>query len=341
MSKTLTFLIICVSLSTVSFGQRLSSMELRQLKKTEDSIKNFAIDIVQGLTAEDRFTADSQFTRMFVRALSINNSFYYPFDSLITISRLTAPDSTFKIFTWQLVVNDVVTRQHGAIQMNTTDGSLELMPLIDRSSVIEDQQDTIADNFGWVGAVYYKLVEKDAFGKRYYTLLGYDENDVQSNKKIIEVLRFDDGHPVFGGSFFSFPDNSVKKRGMARYIMEYKRTASPRLTYDPEMDMIVYEHLISETGEPDKKYTYIPDGDYEGLKWVDGKWVHINKVFTEVTPEGQEPVPAPLRDAEGNIDYSKLSQRTPEDESETPVVENEKKVKTKSSGGKTKTKVKN
>ena len=76
--------------------------------------------------------------------------------------------------------------------------------------------------------------------------------------------------------------------------MEYKKNAGPRLTYDPDMDMIVYEHLISETGEPGKKYTYIPDGDYEGLKWNNGKWVHVNKIFDQVTPEGQPPVPNPL-----------------------------------------------
>jgi hypothetical protein len=99
---------------------------------------------------------------------------------------------------------------------------------------------------------------------------------------------------------------------MARYIMEYKKNASPRLTYDEDEDMIIYEHLISETGEPNKKYTYIPDGDYEGLKWKDGKWVHIEKVFTQKTPEGKEPVPHPIRDAKGTIDESKLSQRMPE-----------------------------
>ena len=74
----------------------------------------------------------------------------------------------------------------------------------------------------------------------------------------------------------------------------------------------MYEHLISESGEPQKKYTYIPDGDYEGLKWVDGKWVHIQKVFTQKTEEGKEPVPLPIRDANGNIDESKLSNRMPE-----------------------------
>jgi len=266
---------------------------------------------VQGRTAAERFAADSQFTKIFVRALKNKNSFYYPFNSLTTISKLIPEDSTFKIFTWQMVVNDNVTRQHGAIQMKTDDGSLKLFPLIDKSDITINKEDTIGNNFGWMGAVYYKLIEKHAFGKNYYTLLGYDENNISSNKKIIEILTFNNGEPIFGGSYFSFQDNSVIKKHNARYIMEYKKNASPRLTYDPDQDMIIYEHLISESGEPQKKYTYIPDGDYEGLKWIDGRWVHIQKVFTQKTPEGQEPVPQPVLDAKGNIDESKLSNRRP------------------------------
>lgn len=50
--------------------------------------------------------------------------------------------------------------------------------------------------------------------------------------------------------------------------------------------MIVMEHLISESNSPDKKYTLVGDGDYEGLKWINGKWVHVSKIFNEVTPEG-------------------------------------------------------
>ena len=253
---------------------------------------------------------------MFVRALKIKNSFYYPFDSLLTISKLVPEDSTFRIFTWQMVVNDNVTRQHGAIQMRTDDGSLKLFPLIDKSDVTYDEEDTIGNNFGWMGAVYYKIIEKQAFGNNYYTLLGYDENNISSNKKVIEILTFKDGEPIFGAPCFSFQDNNVIKRYPARFIMEFKKNASPRLTYDPDQDMIIYEHLISETGEPQKKYTYIPDGDYEGLTWRDGKWVHIQKVFTQKTPEGHEPVPQPILDANGNIDESKLSNRRPENNEE-------------------------
>ena len=291
------------------FGQQLSVSDWKALQKKEDSLKALSYEIIQGRTAESRFNADSQFTKILVRALKTKGSIHYPFDSLVTISKLSPKDSSFKIFTWQLVINDNLVRQHGAIQMKTNDGSLKLFPLIDKTTLIENPEDTIANNFGWVGAIYYQLVEKEAFGKNYYTLLGYDENNMSSNKKIIEILTFVNGQPQFGGSNFSFPDNNLHKRSMARYIMEYKKEASPRLMYDASMDMIVYEHLISETGEINKKYTYIPDGDYEGLKWKDGKWVHINKVFTQVTPEGQTPVPQPIRDAKGKIDETKLKKQ--------------------------------
>jgi hypothetical protein len=306
------FLLIFSSVS-ICFSQRISLGERKTIEKKEDSLKTFSRQIIQGINAEDRFQADSQFTKTFVRALQTKNSFYYPFDSLVTIAKVTPQDSTFRIFTWQLTINDDNVRQHGAIQMKTADGSLKLFPLIDKTELIQNVNDTITSNLAWIGALYYKVIEEKAFGKNYYTLLGFDNNSLSSDRKIIEILTFKDGKPVFGGPFFSYQNKNEQKSAAARYIMEYKKDAAPRLNYDNEMGLIIYEHLISETGEPQKKYTYIPDGDYEGLKWKDGKWVHIEKVFTQITPEGQEPVPAPIRDAQGNIDQSKLSKRTPED----------------------------
>ncbi len=74
--------------------------------------------------------------------------------------------------------------------------------------------------------------------------------------------------------------------------------------------MIVYDHLISENDEPNDKTTYIPDGDYEGFKWVNGKWQHVDKVFTFKLEDGQAPVPDPIRDAQGNNNEQKLQERT-------------------------------
>lgn len=300
-------------------AQKITASDLKILQKKEDSLKTLSLKIIQGRSAGDRFVADSEFTKIFVRALKIKNSIHYPFDSLLTISKLAPPDSSFKIYTWQMLINDNVVRQHGAIQMRTADGSLKLFPLIDKSDITINMTDTMGNNFGWIGAVYYRIIQTENAGKKYYTLLGYDENNIRSNKKVVEVLTFENGQPYFGGSYFNFADNPSLKQNPKRLILEYKKNASPRLVYDIDQEIIIYEHLISETGETQKKYTYVGDGDYEGLKWKDGKWVHINKVFNQVTKEFEEPVPNPIRDAKGDIDKTKLKGYGLEGEAKEPA----------------------
>jgi hypothetical protein len=311
MKKTLFFLLIVINISTIN-AQQISTSNLDVLKLGEQELAPHAVQIIQGEEAINRITSDSIFVKNWVKLLKTKNSFYYPFDSLITISRIYAPDSSFRIFTWQLVIDDNSVRQHGAIQMNTADGALKLFPLIDKSDVIENLEDTVTSNLAWVGAIYYKMVEKVYKKEKYYTLIGYDENNIRSNRKIIEVLHFKDGLPVFGGGYFLIPNDDIKPRNHARYIMEYKKEASPKLNFDNEMNMIVMEHLISESNQPAKAWTMIGDGDYDGLKWKGGRWVLVPKIFEQITPEGKVPTPKPIRDAKGNIDDTKLKQSNPE-----------------------------
>jgi hypothetical protein len=256
---------------------------------------------------------------MLVRALKTKNSYHYPFDSLRTVSILYSPDSVFRIFTWQLVINENVIRQHGAIQMKTYDGSLKLYPLIDKSDVTGNVADTVGNNYGWIGAIYYRMIQKRSGNQNYYTLLGFDENNIRSSRKIIEVLNFNNDEPTFGGRYFSYEEDTVFKTSHSRYIMEFKKEAGPRLMYDKDLDMIVVEHLVSESNEPKKKWTLVGDGDYEGFKWKNGKWVHVEKLFSLVTPDGQAPVPSPIRDPSGNLDESKLKGGEVEETKPQPV----------------------
>lgn len=310
MKKTLFFLLIVFNISKVD-AQRITTPNLDLLVSGEQELTPHAIEIIQGSEANNRIISDSIFVKNWVKLLKTKNSFYYPFDSLVTISRIYAPDSSFRIFTWQLVIDENNVRQHGAIQMNTPDGSLKLFPLIDKSDVIEKIADTITSNLAWVGAIYYKMIEKAYKKGKYYTLIGYDENNIRSTKKIIEVLHFKDGLPVFGGGFFLIPNDEIKPHYPARYIMEYKKDASPKLNFDNEMNMIVMEHLISESNQPAKAWTMIGDGDYDGLKWKGGRWVLVPKIFDQILPEGKVPMPMPIRDAKGNIDDTKLKQTNP------------------------------
>ncbi len=293
-------------INSFCIAQGVSKADQKFMQQKEDSIREQSVKIIQGINASDRFTADSLFTRMLVRALKTKNSFHYPFESFQTISILYSPDSVFRIFTWQMVINENVIRQHGTIQMKTYDGTLKLYPLIDKSDVTGNVMDTIGNNNGWIGAVYYKIVQKKSSNQDYYTLLGFDENNIRSSRKIIEVLTFQNDEPVFGGRYFSYEDDAVFKTSHSRFILEYKKEAGPRLTYDKDLDIIVVEHLVSESNEPNKKWTLIGDGDYEGFKWKNGKWVHVEKVFNLVTPDGAPPLPNPIRDPAGNIDENKL-----------------------------------
>jgi hypothetical protein len=156
----------------------------------------------------------------------------------------------------------------------------------------------VTNNEYWIGNIYYRIILKKYEGKKYYTLLGYDENNLSSTRKWIEVLTFDeDGKPVFGGHYFSLPaGNPEHPAGThSRFMIEYKKDGRARIQFDPDLDLIIFDHLVSESNEPEKKYTLIPDGDYEGFRWVNGKWVYINKVFTAKLLDGQAPVPNPLK----------------------------------------------
>jgi hypothetical protein len=293
-------------------AQQIVKKDLQFLQKKEDSLKLVALKIIQGKLPADRFFADSVFTRMLVKSLVTKNSFYYPFDSIINISKLYAPDSSFRIFTWQLVINENVIRQHGAIQMRTDDGSLKLIGLQDRSDVTINNSDTIADNRGWIGAVYYKIILKKYNNHKYYTLLGFDENNIRSDKKVMDILEFVDGKPVFGNNLFVTNNNPALSKTMARYIYEFKKEASARLSYDADLDAVVFDELQSESNKPKQKWTLIPTGEYEGFKWKNGKWNYTYNVFGNEPPPKKVSVPAPIRDTKGTIDDSKLKPTSPD-----------------------------
>ncbi|RTL59208.1 MAG: hypothetical protein EKK37_12985 [Sphingobacteriales bacterium] len=331
MKKNLILFQLMLLIGTVN-AQNLTLTEVKEFANREDSLKKFSFDIVNAREAGQRFRADSIFTKMLVRTLKLKNSFYYPFDSLQTISRIYAPDNSFRIFTWQVEKDETFNRQHGAIQMNTPDGSLKLFPLIDRSEVVASPLDTIMNNKWWIGNIYYRIIQKESNGKKYYTLLGYDEYTMKVTRKWIDVLSFDNnGEPVFGTPIFSFKEDSIPKPAQTRFVLDFKKDGRARVQYDDEMDMILFDHLISETNEPQKKYTLIPDGDYEGFKWNNGQWVHVNKVFTFKLEDGQAPVPEPL-DMDKRQQIENILNGTRQREEKTTPAAKPKNVKPKPKG---------
>jgi len=310
--KPLLYFIFLFSITT-SFAQtqKITQADLKILEKKEDSLKLYAKRLITDSFPNNRMRSDSFFIKVLIRSLLVKNSFYYPFDSVKGVGNVYAPDSSFRIITWSIIYNEDVCQQHGVIQFPTATGSPKFIPLFDYSSQTPYPEDSVRDYKHWIGAIYYNVVQTKYNNKNYYTLFGYDPNGPQSNKKWIEVLTFDGNRmPVFGGKYFSFAKDSVKRPDEYRYSIEYKKEASTTVNFDNDLNMILVDHLISETDQPDLPQTLVPDGDYEGFKWVNGKWLHVDKVFNQKLEDGQAPVPDPIRDIKGGTNEEKLQQQS-------------------------------
>jgi hypothetical protein len=197
--------------------------------------------------------------------------------------------------------------------MRTADGSLKLIPLHDVSMFTKKPEDSVRGANNWIGAIYYKIIQKNVNRKNIYTLLGFDDFTINSNKKWMDVLTFnEEGQPVFGGPYFSFRNDSAKvsKKPVYRFYLEYKKEATTTFNYDSSMNMIIYDHLISESEEPNRKETYVPDGDYEGFTWQEGQWLHVPKVFTATLEEGKFPAEKKILDDAGAIDEEQLKKQS-------------------------------
>lgn len=314
----LVFFVLIAGFSKESPAQTISAADRKKLMAKEDSLRDYARFLITDSTTAERMISDSIFTRILVRTLQTKHSFYYPFDSLLGISRLYAPDSTFRIFTWNIQFDDYYSRQKGAIQMRTRDGSLKLIPLRDCSEFTAKPEDSVRDKSNWIGAMYYNIIKTEYRNRKYYTLFGFDSHSAMSSKKWIEVMYFNErNEPVFGGPFFSYEKDTPPQKTQYRFSIEYKKDTRTLANYIDDLGMILVDHLISETDEPDHKWTYVPDGDNEGFKWENGKWMHLNKAFEfeldlkDMDPYmGKPPVGEPILDSKGNRNEKKLQEKS-------------------------------
>lgn len=305
--------IISFYISSFVLSQNIPPDNLRKLREIESNIKGAADSIVNTPEWLDRFRADSIFTRGLVQALKVPYSIYYPFDSIKTISKLLAPDSSFRIYTWQVMKDYEYYRQRGAIQMRTDDGSLKLFPLFDVSEFTKSPTDSVRDAKHWIGAIYYKIILKTFNNRKYYTLIGSDENNGTSNKKWIDILTFDErGIPEFGGRLFNYPNDEIKpKQPVYRFCLEFKKDGGARMNYDERYDAIIFDHLTSDGNDPKNRSTLIPYGDYEGFRWINGAWKYVSNPFANVIfDDKQSTFPKPLLDDKGLRNEKQLEEQS-------------------------------
>ncbi|MBK8653453.1 MAG: hypothetical protein IPN20_06095 [Haliscomenobacter sp.] len=264
-----------------------------QLKILEDTLALLSFLIINDSLEENRFGATRLMIPTLVKALKVKNSFDYPFERLKAVSIQYPPDSTFRVFTWQLYVAEDDYRYYGAIQMNTPE--LKLYPLIDRSFQVEEPEQAVLNPENWYGALYYGIQKLEHPQGPYYLMMGYDAFSFFKRRKLMEVLHFKEGKPVFGAAVI--PDSSASAPMKKRLVLEYSAETTIRLNYDEALGVIVFDHLIPIAGRHGEGETLVPDGSYEAFRIGKGKLEYIPML--EFQPQLEAPRPSPVLDQKG------------------------------------------
>lgn len=286
MIRYIFFLLIILPIGSVKAQNASITQEhSKQLDAWQDSILVHSDSLINALSENDRTSASYKMIKTLVKALKVPGSYYYPFEQLNSVSILKSPDESFRIFTWQLELDNRTHRYFGAIQMKSD--SLKLFPLVDYSQFYQHPDSVIVDADRWMGALYYQMIPVKAGKKTYYTLLGWNAGNAVYNRKYIEVLWFDDnGKPKFGYPLFEIG----KAKSPSRVIFDYKKDASFSLNKEMEKDLIYYDHLVSLSGAEDAvAFDKVPDGTQEAFEWKKGKWKHISIVEYDKLKDGEAP----------------------------------------------------
>ena len=269
---------------------KIAEADLPILQEYEDTLGLCGFLVVNDSLPENRFATCKKLITTLVQSLKIKNSFSYPFEQLHTVSIQYPADSTFRIFTWQLYVDVDDYRYYGAIQMNTPD--LKLYPLIDRSFEVESVEYDILMPEKWYGSLYYNVRQFDTAEGRKYLLFGYDGYSLFNKRKLIDVLSFQNGNPVFGAPVFVEKNEETgAETTRNRILEEYSAEASFKLNYDETWGLIIFDHLTAMGGNYGQGLAMVPDGTYEGYKLENGRWNWVQTVWNQTMDEAPRPEP--------------------------------------------------
>lgn len=274
MKNILTFLLLVVYFCLPA--QDISEAELK-LQKLLKSIHTSESDSL-------KLKSNSEFTDLLQKTISSKESFYYPFDSLKTIAKLTSEDKAFRIFNWNVPLNDGTHKYFAFLQLPLKDG-IRIVTLIDQPEPVKNLETAQLTPEKWHGCLYYKIITKKHRRKKSYILLAWDGNDKLTWKKYIDVMSIDKrGNIKFGESIFEH--GKVTKK---RVVFEYKNGASFSLKYEPSTDMIVFNFLMSENQNyKNYKQFWVPEGSFDAFKYKKGKWKLVEDVDARGKPNKRD-----------------------------------------------------
>ncbi|MBF25165.1 MAG: hypothetical protein CMP49_01420 [Flavobacteriales bacterium] len=217
--------------------------------------------ILTGDSDSIREEASKKLNNYFLKMLNEKKSYLYQLENTENIYIIQPKDRKFKLITWFLPYLNGTYKYFGIIQKCNKKGrKCNIYMLENRVELTQNDNNKIIDCNNWYGSIYYDIVPIKVGKNRYYTLLGWDGNNSNTSKKIIEVLNIKrKKDPVFGANIFN--------NSNTRILLEYSSQYPISLKYDAQLEYIVFDHLEPIDGiSIDNFNLYATDLSYDILK---------------------------------------------------------------------------
>jgi hypothetical protein len=265
MQKVIVFFFF-VFFQTVFFGQD-------KMIEAEDQLVIQYNAILDSENDAERIKSHDLFYKTLKQTLLLPGAYEYPFDKLITISKLQPDDRTFKIFTWNLQ-NDAGSHHFfGLIQLNsktTRNKSGKVIELVNQSGVLEKTENKSYTAVKWPGAVYYDLIPFKKGGNTYYTVAGWRGFDTGLTQKLLDVIVLQGESVKFG-----YPIFKMQNRSQRRVVFTFNGKISMLLFYDSNSNRFVFDHLAAQNNIVTENHRfYGPDGSYDAFIKEKKEWLY-------------------------------------------------------------------
>ncbi len=243
----------------------------------QDRIEYLANAVLQELPTIEK----DSINQLLIKELSFNlnkkHAFRHSFDRVKSLTILTSPDSTFRIFNWEISYVDGSNQYKCLIiKKLNNEYTLEVLQPLDSTFAREELVNQKLGVNNWLPALYYKIIPVKSRFQTFYTLLAWDGNDLLTNKKYIEVLWFDKtGKTIFGAPIFR---NNLTVQ--SRVIFEFGGQNSMNLNFEKELERISFSHLAPPSSNLEGIYEYYgADVTFDAYDWNGNYWSLVQEVI--------------------------------------------------------------
>jgi hypothetical protein len=214
----------------------------------------------------------TEILKVWHETLEYPESFLYSFDSLPFVGQVHSSDSLIRVYSWNFPNPEGTHQYFGFIQKRPVPGENALyFELKQGSGNLSGAEEIIFTSDNWYGALYYEIIPVNLNNKTYYTLLALDLNDFFTNKKLIDILYFEDNLVKFGAPVFQ-----IGKKIQFRVIFEYSSRAVMSLRYDSNRKMIIHDHLSPFQPRYEGQFhNYGPDFSFDGFILENDRWKQL------------------------------------------------------------------